>query len=84
MQIWWGENPTSDTKMEAAIKKNDPEAVLKYLREPLTILAYLNHPVVNSRMISTSNTVRDAWGLADEAWENGGNAGEFAQDWWDE
>ncbi|GES66318.1 chitin-binding, type 1 [Aspergillus terreus] len=53
-------------------------------REPLTVLAYLNHPVVNSRMISTSNTVRAAWGLADEAWENGGNAGEFAQDWWDE
>ncbi|KAJ5171524.1 CAZyme family GH18 [Penicillium coprophilum] len=83
-RVWRAGTVTSDKIMKAAIKADDPTQALIWLREPLTIIAYLNHPLVNSHMVRTANIVRAEWGRAGEAWENAGDVVEYVQDWWDE
>lgn len=51
--------------MEKAISADDPNRVLIYLREPLTIISYLNYLRVQPDMIDTFNTIHVEFGRAD-------------------
>ncbi|KAJ5169770.1 uncharacterized protein N7500_002553 [Penicillium coprophilum] len=76
--------PTSGETIEPLLAIDNPRRALVMLREPLTILAYLNHPVINTHRMNTVNLVREEWGRADDAWEATGQPMEYVQDWWDE
>ncbi|KAJ5483642.1 CAZyme family GH18 [Penicillium desertorum] len=72
--------PTSGETIESFIAIDNPRRALVMLREPLIVLAYLNHPVINTHIMNTANLVREEWGRADDAWEATGQPMEYVQD----
>jgi hypothetical protein len=70
--------------MKDAIEATKPKQALIYLREPLTIIIYLNHLRIQPHMIANLNTVRTEFGRADAYWVNAGYPDPQSQARWDE
>ncbi|KAF7158728.1 hypothetical protein CNMCM5623_003892 [Aspergillus felis] len=84
LQIWVGNNPVAEDRIEAMIKDTNPTRALNNLRSALSVIYYLNHPIAHDNWVSPANDVRTEWGRAELEWATAGNGREPVTEFWDE
>ncbi|KAL4875746.1 hypothetical protein BJY04DRAFT_223740 [Aspergillus karnatakaensis] len=72
-RLWSGSNPTRDSIMQTTIDNREFTRALDYLREPIAVVRYLNHPLINSNLGRSYRAVQAEWVLADNTWVLQGN-----------
>ncbi|KAL3443936.1 hypothetical protein BJX65DRAFT_311413 [Aspergillus insuetus] len=80
--LWMDNKVIADDTMETAVRSRDHFAALDYLRRPVAVINYLNHPVVNAHLVETINGIRAELARGSQQWVSLGNLDEHAPLMW--
>ncbi|KAL4867514.1 hypothetical protein BDV12DRAFT_198207 [Aspergillus spectabilis] len=78
MRLWMLHQPTGNSTMQTAIDTRNYTQALTYLREPIGVIRYLNHPLINGIMAGQYQRVQTEWVRADNTWILQGNPPQHA------